>query len=33
MHIIFFKYLQNSIQHSAAKVNSTCRGNYWRSSM
>jgi len=26
-------YVQNFIQHPALKVNSICRGNYWRSSM
>ena len=26
-------YVQNFAQHPSLKVNSTCRGNYWRSSM
>jgi len=32
-HITFFHYLQNFIQHPAVKLNSTCKGNNWRSSV
>jgi len=32
-HITFVHYLQNFIQHPAVKLNSTCRGNNWRSSV
>ena len=32
-HITFVHYLQNLIQHRAVKLNSTCRGNNWRSSV
>ena len=32
-HIISANYVQNFNQHPADKVNSICRGNYWRSSM
>jgi hypothetical protein len=32
-HITFVHYLQNFIQHPAVKLNSTCKGNNWRSSV
>ena len=28
---LFASYIQNVIQHPAAKVNSICEGNYWES--
>jgi len=32
-HITFVNYVQNFLQHPAVKIDSICRGNYWRSSM
>jgi len=32
-HITFVNYAQSFIQHPAVKGNSTCRGNYWGSSL
>jgi len=29
----FAYYIQNFVQHPAVRVKSTCRGNYWGSSM